>query len=98
MGTDPNAHFGANANDSADFAGTISPHAHAGDGSSAGSMHAGHPSGISETWHRIAVFATVEQFNKFINEHPEGLRSGKDSKVQSGCVLLASSATIVCHH
>ena len=48
---------------------------------------------ISESWHRVGVFPTKAEFNEYINSHPEGLRSGKNSKAQNGCVLPASSAT-----
>ena len=85
MGPEPNA------NDSAGFAGTSSPGA--GKGNSAGSMDANHASDISESWHQLSVFTTAEELKDFMDSHPTGFRTGKDTKAQNGCVLLASPTT-----
>ena len=62
----------------------------AANGTSAGSMDANHASGISETWHQVASFDTEEALKNYMDSHPEGFRTGKDTRAQDGCVLLAS--------
>jgi hypothetical protein len=72
----------------AGFAGTSSPGA--ANDSSAGSMDANHASGISESWHQVASFATAEELKNYMDAHPTGFRTGKDTRAANGCVLLAS--------
>jgi hypothetical protein len=53
-------------------------------------MDANHASGISEKWHQYALFATTDEFKNFMESHPQGFRSGKDSRSTNGCVLFSS--------